>query len=287
MEATSSGAPVNYQPTESRFPWGCLLGGCLGVFLLMLVGVGTVTIGGYYFYKGQLEKYTSAEAKELPVVEASPEDIAAIEARIEDFKDKVEQGVETEELVLTADDLNSLISKEEKLRGKVFVRISDGQVAADVSFPMDEFPGGKGRFFNGSVTVNVQLDNGVLIVTVDQAEVNGQPVPDTFMEGLRKENLAKETYKDAETAKQLARIEKIVIADDRIVLKVRPSEKVAAENAAVEGTITEGTTPEGMPVEEDTNEEDPNEDEPAGSTNSDQPSSDDSSETGAEVESVD
>lgn len=238
VEVTPSGNPVSYPVAENRFPWGCLLGGCAGVVLLMVAGIGVVALSGYWFYKGQLTKYTSDTPKELPVVTLADEEIAEIEARIETFKQKVEAGEETDELVLTAEDINALVSKQKELRGRVFVRIQEGKVSADVSIPADQLPGGKGRYFNGSVTVRIELEGGVLIVTIDQAEVNGQPVPEAVMEGLRKENLAKETYKDPDSARQLARIEKIEIKDDLIVLKVRKSDERAAE--ASDGTDEPG-----------------------------------------------
>jgi hypothetical protein len=219
-------SPGNPGPNSGRgpvhdFPWGCLFGGCLLAGFLMLGGVAVTGFAMFQFYKKQLEKYTATEPQELPVITLPPEEVAAIEKRIEEFQTQVEQGVGSEELILTAEDINALIAKEEKLRGRVFVRINDGQVAADVSIPTDRIVGGGGRYFNGSVSVKVELVEGVLFVTVDQAEVNGLPVPEVLMEGLRRENLAKEMYKDVEAAKRLARIEKIEIGNDRIVLKVR------------------------------------------------------------------
>lgn len=226
--------------SEQRFPWGCLLGGCLTVIALMVVGVLVTGFATFQFYKGQLTKYTSDTPKDLPVVELPAEEVAAIEQKIEAFKEQVEEGADSDELVLTAEDINALIAKEEKLRGKVFVRIEDSKIGADVSIPTDGIPGGKGRYFNGSVRVNVELEDGVLMVTIDEAEVNGLPVPEVIMEGLRQENLAKEMYKDVDAAKRLARIEKIEIGNDRIVLKVRKEKQSDAEQAT-EADATDAT----------------------------------------------
>ncbi len=224
-----SNAPESsvYAPQEKRFPWGCLVGGCLGVFLLMLIGVGAAGWAGWSFYRAQLEKYTSDAPQELPVVEASDEEIAAIEKRMEEFQTEVDSGDASNQLILTADDINTLISKEEKLRGKVYVKVADGEVSAEVSVPLDELPGGKGRYFNGSVSAEVELRDGVLIVTLADAEVNGNPVPEAIMEGMRKENLAKEMYKDPEFAKKLGRFESIIIDDDRIVLTLKEKQPEA------------------------------------------------------------
>ncbi len=220
------GASNVYAPREKRFPWGCLLGGCLGVFLLMLIGVGAAGWAGYSFYRAQLEKYTSPEPVVLPVVQMSDEEIAAIEKRVEDFQLQVDSGQAPEQLILTADDINALISKEEELRGKVLVDVEDGELSAEVSFPMDGLPGGKGRYFNGSVSADVALKDGILIVTLADASVNGNPVPEEIMQAMRRENLAKDMYKDPKFAKKLGRFESIVIDEDRIVLTLKKQEAV-------------------------------------------------------------
>lgn len=81
---------------------------------------------------------------------------------------------------------------------------------------MDAIPGGKGRYFNGSASVDASLEDGVLIVTLQDAEVNGQPVPDAYMREIRKENLAKDMYKDPEVAKRLRKFESLVIEGDKL-----------------------------------------------------------------------
>jgi hypothetical protein len=207
-----------------KFPWGCLIGGCLTVVVLMVGSIAAVGLGTYWFYKQQIAQYTSDTARELPVLEKTEEEIKAIQARVETFQAQVEKGEAPDQLVLTADDINALLSKEEQLRGRVFVSIEDGQIQAEMSFPTDAIPGAKGRFFNGSVAVEASLEEGVLIVTLQSAEVNGQPVPESIMAGIRQENLAKDMYKDAELAEKLRKFESLEIEGDKIILTPkRPS----------------------------------------------------------------
>jgi hypothetical protein len=184
----------------------------------MVGSVGAVGLGTYWFYKKQVAQYTSETARPIPVVEASEEQIQAIEERVETFQEEIEKGEAPDQLILTADDINVLISKEEKLRGRVFVTIEDGQIGAEVSFPTDAIPGAKGRFFNGSVVAEASLEDGVLIVTLQSAEVNGQPVPESIMTEIRKENLAKDVYKNVEMAEQLRKFESLEIEGDQIIL---------------------------------------------------------------------
>ena len=234
-----SAAPLK----QKSFPWGCLLGGCLSVVLLMVVGVGATAYLGFVFYKSQVEKYTSTTPAEIPVVEFSEEQIAEVNKRVEGFKQSIKPGGTPEELTLTADDINALISKEEKLKGHVYVSIQDGELTGEISYPTDSFLGTKGRYFNGEVSLKASLENGVLIVTLDDAKVNGESLPETFIAEMRKQNLAKDVYKNPENAELLRKFESLVIEDDKIILKPRIQPSVA------ESTDAPATAPSSEPAQ--------------------------------------
>lgn len=214
--------------------WGCLIVGGLFVASILCAG-----FGGYWFLSRQVEKYTSETPVKLPTVEYSEEDLAALEARVESFKEKLDAGeTPDEDLILTADDINALITKNEDLKGRVFVKIENNQVEGDVSFPLDKLPMGKGRYFNGSATFDVSMDDGFLVVTAQEATVNGEAVPDEFMEGLRQENLAKEVYKDPENEKFMRQFEDIRVEDNKFILRVKRDQDSGGveENPLMEST---------------------------------------------------
>lgn len=209
------------QPQSSSSNKGCLIG-CLVVAGLFIASILCAGFGGYWFVSKQVAAYTSETPRELPTVEYSEEQLTQLEDRIKTFREKMDRGeVPEEDLVLSADDINALIAKNEDLKGKVYVKIEDGQVKGDVSIPLDKVPLGKGRYFNGAATFDVSMDQGVLIVTAEAAEVNDSPVPEEIMNEFRKENLAKEFYKDPENAKLMRQFEDIRIEDDRFVLRVK------------------------------------------------------------------
>ncbi len=210
--------PPAYAPASKPFPWGCLIGGCLVTILLVVGAMVAIGYGTYHFFTQQVAQYTSTEPRELPVVEVAPEKMKEIETRVDTFQKNVDQGVAPETLVLTSDELNALISQQEKLRGHVFVTIEDGLIQADVSFPTDDFPGGKGRYFNGSARINASLENGELIVKLESAELNGQPIPESFMNALRNQNLAKDMNSNPEFAKTLAKFERLEIEGEKLIL---------------------------------------------------------------------
>lgn len=248
-------------PSQTGSSGKCLLYGCLGVFVAGLLMIVLAGFGVYFAVQRQVEAYTSNAPMELPTVEYSDEDLQALESKIETFrKTLATEDVETtdggkadgdaeadveagesatdgeaesaqpdapqpappRELVLTADDINALVAKEEKLAGRVFFEITDGKLTGDISVPVDSFvPGSKGRYFNGSGTFDVSLDEGVLMVRLDQAELKGEPLPEALMGELRKQNLAKDVYKDQRNAEMIGRFDQIRIEGDKIIATLK------------------------------------------------------------------
>ncbi len=182
-------------------------------------------VGGYWFLTGQVQKYTAEAPLELPTVQYEPEELAALKTKMESFEKAIDEGdPSTREIEISADDINALIANEETLKGKAFVKIEEGKLVGDVSFPVDKIPGGKGRYFNGSATLDASMEGGVLIVTLTDAEVNGEKLPQQFIDAMANENLAKEMYKNPENAKTMRRFEDIRIEDDKVILTLKPVE---------------------------------------------------------------
>jgi len=203
---------------------GCLFG-CLIAFGLMFSLVVCMGVGGYWFFTNQVQKYTAQTPLELPTVQYEPEELAELQSRLKSFESAVDTGAgETNELVLTADDINALIADQSEMKGKVFIKIEEGKVTGDVSVPTDMIPGGKGRYFNGSATLDASMEDGILIVTLVDAEVNGEKLPQQFIDGIGNENLAKDMYKNAENAKTLRRFEDVRIEGDKVILTLKPTD---------------------------------------------------------------
>lgn len=206
--------------------WGCLI--AVGV---VIVGVVCTGVGGYFFLTSQMKKYTAEAPMDLPTVEYDEAKMAELKARVDGFRDAIkEKTVPDEDLVLTAEEINALISSDENLKGRVYVEIEDERLTGQVSIPLDNIPGMGGRFLNGSGTFDVTLDDGVLVVTAEQMEVNGEMLPEAFMSEIRKENLAKDVYKDRENAEFIRQFEEIAIQGDTIVMRLKRDQ--AADESA-------------------------------------------------------
>ena len=268
-------APQADATGSNKGPWGCILWGCLGVAVFSIFGMLLAGFFTYRFLTGQVEKYTDLEAAEIPVVEYDDEALEKLNQRLEQFQTQVrgpdaedsksdadsgdteesgasDEAVEStlpsepiQELRLSAEEINALIGANEQLKGKVYVRIEDGQLSGQVSIPTDMIPGGKGRFFNADADFSVSMENGVLVVRLTGARVKGEPIPDEVMEGFSQQNLAKDAYNDAENAELLRKIESIQVVEDSILLKLRPVDAIA------EGEGKEIPEPEVDAAEED------------------------------------
>ncbi|WP_339937312.1 hypothetical protein [Novipirellula rosea] len=239
--------PQNTEPSASTNSKGCWFYGCLGVFFFFTAAVGCVAAGAYWLYSGQVEKFTATAPVELPTVDYAPEQYEELEAEIETFKQSLEvpePEIQYKELVLTASDINALISRDESLRGKLHIEIVEGQVIGDVSVPTDMLPGGEGRYFNAKARFDVALEEGLVVIKLIGAEVKGSEVPQAIVDAMAGEDLAKNLYKNPETAKWLGRFEEIEFEDDRVRLRVRTetrTEEVSTEENSAEENVSKSS----------------------------------------------
>jgi|GEM_PF-7094994 len=229
-DSTFSAAPAKGPQKKSWL--GCILGGCLGVLGFMVVGFAVASYMGYQFATGQVEKYTSAMPRVLPVVEYTDEQMVEIGARL-----KSAENGSAQQVVLSADDLNALISRHPsgEFKGKVYITLVDGDVKAEVSVPVD-IPGYEGRFLNGSLTAHVSLKDGHLHLQAADIIVNGEKLPPEFVNALGTENGAITLNADGD-------FEKVEIVGDQLVLT--PTVGEAASQPAVELEAESSEEPSG------------------------------------------
>ncbi|KAA1258789.1 hypothetical protein LF1_13120 [Rubripirellula obstinata] len=242
----------------------CLLYGCsavfiTGIFLILCAGFAT-----YFYFTRQVESFTSETPQILPSQEYDDKKMVELETRVQEFErmldppqeepaekpvalptqkavaDQPEEVTEPKpsaapirkpkRLVLSAADLNALISRHPQFRNRLFVKIDQGVISGDVSLPLDGFvPGGEGRFFNGSGKFDVGLNDGELVVRLIEAMVAGQPIPPAVMSGIRKQNLAERFQDDAKLSRAIRRFERIEVDGDRMILTLKGRKPAAAK----------------------------------------------------------
>lgn len=248
--STAQAPPPSYedysQPAQATAPSGgsrfgkCCLFGCIGLILLAVVG----GIGLYFSIPYMLGRvilpYTDEQAVELPQVEITDAEFAALQARTDALEQAVDAG-EPMTLKLSSRDVNALIARHPGklwtlMRGKLCVEIEDDLITGQLSLPLDDLAkqskmlrraGLSGRFLNATGTFKVFLRDGYLVVRLDQASVKGQPVPEKAMSGFRQTNLAENAQtNNPEFRKTLQKLESIEVEDGFLIIKTgRPKPK--------------------------------------------------------------
>lgn len=201
---------------------GCFFYGCLFSGIALLVVLAVVGIGLYMLYSTAskiVNEYTETSPVVLVQPDFSDEQRDSLKQRSEEFRTAIDTG-RADTFSLTGDELTALLQEDPNLKDRVVFSIDDNKLKGQVSLPFD-FPGMGKRYLNGSATFKVFFHDGVLMVTVDEAEAKGQPVPEEFLQGLRGQNLAREATKNEKFRDMLRRVESLEIKDGKIVIKAK------------------------------------------------------------------
>jgi hypothetical protein len=229
--------PPDLPKQRGCFFYGCLIASIMAVLFAILLGV--IAFFGIRAFNQLIDQYTSTVPRDLPKVEMAPEQVKTLKDRVEAFRKAVEDGTTNEPLVLTGDDLNALIAENPDLKGVIYVKVEGNEVKGQVSLPLDKlnFSMVRGRYLNGEADFKASLADGVLIVTIEALEINGQKLPDQFLTELRKQNLAKDAYKDEKTAEMIRKLESLEIKDGKIILKVRARDDAPKDSPATKKDV--------------------------------------------------
>jgi hypothetical protein len=214
--------PIPSTPPPKRR--GCLFYGCLTCIVLALITL-LLAVLAVRAVKNKVYAFTDSQPAQLPKVEMTDAEYQSLQQRVTAFGDAMAEGKRTEPLILTERDINALLAKAastKELADKVYVSVNGNQVKGQVSIPLS-FLGwlGRGRYLNGEATFDVSLENGVLLVTAQEIKVKGQPLPESFMSQLRRENLAKDAYKNPENAETIRKLDSIEVQDSKAIIKAR------------------------------------------------------------------
>lgn len=208
---------------------GCWFYGCFTLAVIAVIG-GILTYFAIRYGMKQVnllkEQYTDTKPETIETVTLPPDQMTNLLVRVSGFKDALEKQNAPVELVLTADEINALIANDpdfKALAGSLYIMLEGDQIKGKVSYPLPDFGPLKlkGRYLNGLANLKVSLENGELLVKLQDVEVKGKPLPETFMQELRKENLAKDATNDPETSKAIEKFDSIRVEDGKLILKNR------------------------------------------------------------------
>jgi hypothetical protein len=217
---------MNEEPKKPKH--GCLFYGALiGLTLMLIVVLGG--LAGLHMAKKMVKDFTDSAPATLPVVQMPPEKFAALKKRVDDFREAVHGHKTTEPLKLTSEELNALIQSDNDLaplKGKIYVEMNGSDLRAQLSIPMavlglEAF---RGRYLNANGKFVLSLKYGALKVLAQDLNVKGQPVPDIYMNTIRKQNLAKGFNTNPRASVALDWIQDIQVSDSQLVLIPKASQ---------------------------------------------------------------
>ena len=136
----------------------------------------------------------------LPVAELPPAELASVQQRVDQFEamppapapspiptapaapDQTPTAVPAtpapeRQLVLTADEINGLISANRKSRGHAYVSLSGNTAHVQISISSDKVPGFPRGYLNGSFTITTNGPTPISALQVSKIQANGLPVP--------------------------------------------------------------------------------------------------------------
>jgi len=221
---------------------------------------GGALVAGRMLYKKAMA-YVSDNPATIEVYQATEQEVADVKDKCAAIRNAVESG-EGGSFAFTADEFNTLIASEEKLkelRGKLFVKIDNNVISAEGSVPLEKLEIGplKGKYLNGNIGIEVKTEHGRLKVFLTDVVVNGESVPESFLKELRKKDLAAELYanRDPKTQEAMAefeeKVEKIDVADGKLAftLRVGKTDSPVPDRAGAEGTEPADKDGEGTAAE--------------------------------------
>jgi hypothetical protein len=207
-------------PTKSGR--GCLFYGSL-TGIICLVAILIAGLLGLHQLKRMLNEYTDTQPAPLPAVQVPPAQMEEVRLRVESFRDAVQAARPASPLSLTSDEINALIAVDpnfQDLRGKLHVAIEGNLLKGQISAPLSEIglPRFRGRYLNGTGTFSLSFQNGILDVRAEQLVVKGKPLPLTYLDAIRKQNLAAKLNDNPRAAAVLNHLEAVRVEDGKLLL---------------------------------------------------------------------
>lgn len=214
------GMPANApRPKRKRRWWVYTLIG-LGCVLLL---AGAVVVGLLIYYHSLIRNYTTTQAVSFtPMENANVKQVQGqLMSRWAMFADRVKNRKFAEPFKLTADELNAILAQNKGLRGRVQMVITNDQLVARFSSPLDQGNRRKelkGRYLNGEATLKILLEDGWLTVSVAEIKANGHPIPRWILSKIRAQNLLKDLDNNPEAMSVVHNLDSITFEGDQIVL---------------------------------------------------------------------
>ncbi len=220
---------------------GCAIFIAAVAVMAFLVGFSVLTLFRQF---NEIARFTAVTPipEEVTVLEDRDPQLNDLAERIEKFRQDL-AGDSTASLALSADDINLAIASHDEfkdLRGTFRVTdISDDALRIAISFPLNGRPrlaksgepgwiASDSRFLNATLIGRPVLANKEIVLAVHAIEVPGKTVAQGFIDQFSPYRVTERYMLDHEIGKAMAKLTRVEIAGDRIVLSRNPGELAAA-----------------------------------------------------------
>jgi len=207
---------------------GCFGRGCL-ILVVFAIVLGIACFAGMYWGMYQhsaifhgLYWLTKAQAigqtpVSVPGFTASDAQIQSVHERCEDFEQKARAG-QPAELELTSDDINTLISTNQDMRGKIFVSIDGDRLRCQASVPLGEIIPRSGYYFNGDIAVELKSAESLENLQLSRISVNNETVPPDLLSWKYRSKRLRDYLAEYRNGSGVGTME---IRDAKLILKSR------------------------------------------------------------------
>lgn len=193
---TNSTKPTWIEPPPPKpGGMGCFAKGCLVLVVVGALALLLFAVASYLLYSH------GSKPTVLPVEELPSTELSSVQQRVDQFQTMspppapsplptaaattaVAEETPTpvppapeRQLVLTADEINGLISANKKSRGHAFVSLSGNTAHVQISISSDKVPGFPPGYLNGSFTITTDGPTPINALQVSKIQANGLPVP--------------------------------------------------------------------------------------------------------------
>ena len=180
-------------PPQKGGGTGCFGKGCLALVVICLIVAGSL----FLIYRS----FTTAKPASLPIEELSPQALADVQQRVDQFKAAPlvalpsqtpmasvapdETSIPTpaptpesgRQLIVTAGEINGLISANPKSRGHAYVSLSGNRADVQISVSSDKVPYFPKGYVNGTFVITTDGPTPINALRVSKIHANGMPVP--------------------------------------------------------------------------------------------------------------
>jgi|GEM_PF-4715456 len=206
----------NPQPSQRRFwLW-------FGVIFATVFSLAAGIVGFFVYQTYTIGKnITSPTPIAVPVETPDQEKLVDLGERLTTFQTAIAED-QPGELVLSAEDLNTLISTEPDFAGRFYFDIQEDEVSLKGALPLNSIPGFEGRFFNGTIAMRVNLQDQNLVVTPTKLVLDNPEMPsfvqEALLNSLKEQNLAEEAAKEPEFRQWLQTVKSIRVDAGKIII---------------------------------------------------------------------